>query len=344
MKPVKLLDKKVGDGYPCYSVAEIGGAFKNFEEAKNLIDDAIESKIDAVKFQTLEADTIVTKNIKFNFETTGEILQYDLFKEMEISKELQMEVVEYANQRGISIFSAPSHIKDLKLMEKMNLPFYKIGSDLACHIPLIKKIARYMKPIILSTGMCTIEEIQNSVDCIKNMGNEQLILLHCVSDYPLKNENANISAINSLKNKFDCPVGFSDHSIGTSVSIAAVTMGANMIERHFRNIKNSSGYDDVLSLTKDEFKNLIKNFRETELILGTGIKKPSKIEIGNLKTNRASIIVMMDVKKGQEVSENIIDVRRPGTGLEPKFFDEILGKRFLKDIKKETPLSWEMIE
>jgi len=344
MKPIKLIDKKVGDGYPCYYVAEIGGAFKNFEEAKRLIDDAIESNIDAVKFQTLEADTIVTKNIKFKFETTGEVLQYDLFKEMEVSKDLQMEIVEYGNKKGIPIFSAPSHIRDIKFMEKMDLPFYKIGSDLACHIPLLKKIAKYMKPIILSTGMCTTEEIQNSVECIKNAGNEQLILLHCVSNYPLNYEDANISAISSLKKEFSLPVGFSDHSIGTSVSIAAVTIGSNMIERHFRNIKNLGGHDDTLSLTKNEFSDMIKKSREIESILGTGIKKPSTIEKENLKTNRASIIVMKEVKKGEKISENNIDIRRPGTGLEPKYFEEILGKKFSTDVIKETPLSWGMIE
>lgn len=343
MKPVKISDIEVGDGYPCYTVAEIGGAFKNFEEVKRLIDDAIEARIDAVKFQTLEADTIVTKNIKFNFETTGEILQYDLFKEMEISKELQMQVVEYANKKEIPIFSAPSHIKDIAIMEKMNLPIYKIGSDLACHIPLLKKVANFMKPIILSTGMCTLDEIHNSVDAIRDVGNEQIILLHCVSNYPLKKEDANLKAIQTLKNEFDIPVGFSDHSIGTTTSISAVTLGANMIERHFRNPKNSSGHDDILSLTKNEFKDMIEKFREIELILGSGIKEPSTLERKNLKTNRVSIIVMKDVKKGDKISADMIDIRRPGSGIEPKFFDTVIRKKILIDIQKETPLTWEMI-
>ena len=179
---VRLGDKIVGDGNPCYFVGEIGGLFKNFDEAKRLIDSAIEIGIDAIKFQTLEAETITTKNNYFHLGVTGEISQYEFFKKFEPPKELQRQIVKYANDKGIMIFSAPSHIKDLEIMKEMDLSIYKIGSDLACHIPLLKEVAKIGKPIILSTGMCNMDEVNESVNAILSTGNEQLILLHCVSE------------------------------------------------------------------------------------------------------------------------------------------------------------------
>ena len=162
MKHVELDGKLVGNGKPCYFIAEIGSLFRNFEEAKRLIDSAIDIEIDAIKFQTFEANTITTKSNLFNMENTGKTSQYDLFKNCEISKELQMEVVNYANNKGITVFSAPSHIKDLDIMKKMNIPIYKIGSDLACHIPLLKEVGNIGKPIILSTGMSNWKEIDQA--------------------------------------------------------------------------------------------------------------------------------------------------------------------------------------
>jgi len=263
---------------------------------------------------------------------------------MEISKELQIEIVEYANKKGIPIFSAPSHIKDVELMEKMNLPIYKIGSDLACHIPLLKKIAKFKKPIILSTGMCTLDEIESSVNAIKDCGNEEIILLHCISDYPLKPEEANLKAILTLKEKFQLPIGFSDHSIGLQSTLTAISIGANVIERHFYDVNFSQGPDKMISLTKNEFEILIKKKKEIEILLGEGKKEPSVSEKENITTNRVSIIVMKDVKKGDVISEELVDVRRPGYGIAPIFFESVIGKKFCENVSKETPLKWEMIK
>ena len=188
MDAIRLGDLTVSDGHPCYFVAEIGGLFKNFDEAKRLINSAVKIGINAVKFQTLEADTITTKNNFFDLGVTGHISQYDFFKKFEPSKELQKQVIKYANDCGITVFSAPSHIKDVEFMEGIDVPIYKIGSDLACHIPLLKKVGHLGKPIILSTGMTTLEEVRDSVNAIFETGNKKLILLHCVSDYPTKIE------------------------------------------------------------------------------------------------------------------------------------------------------------
>lgn len=344
MKEVKIQNRVIGVNHPCYIVAEIGGAFHTFEEAKRLIDAAVDIKIDAVKFQTLEANTITTKNNYFNLDTTGKISQYELFKKSEISKELQLEVVQYANKKGITIFSAPSHIQDLEIMKDMDLAVYKIGSDLSCHIPLLKQVARLDKPIILSTGMCTLNEVKNSVNTILNEGNEQLVILHCISDYPTKPEEANLSAIQTMIEEFNLPIGYSDHTIGTVSSLAAVGLGAKMIEKHFRDIRNIPGSDDIISLVKDEFQNLIRDVRLIEKMRGTGEKIPTIKERQNLLTNRVSIISLNDIKKGEIILDSSIDIRRPGTGIQPIELENVIGKKAKSFIPKETPIEWKMIE
>lgn len=344
LKTVSLGSKEIGDNHSCYFIAEIGGLFKNFEEGKRLIDAAIDAGADAVKFQTLEAETITTKNNYFNLGVTGHILQYDFFKQFEPPKELQMELVKYANEIGITIFSAPSHIKDLEIMKKMELPIYKIGSDLACHIPLLKKVASFNKPMILSTGMCTLDEIKDSVNAIFDVGNEQLVLLHCISDYPTKIEESNLNAINTLKKEFDIPVGYSDHTIGIDVSLSAAIMGANVIEKHFKHPKNSPAADDAHALTQSEYQVLIERVRLFEKARGTGIKIPTPSEKINLLENRVSIVSVKDIPKNTKITLDMIDVRRPGTGIEPKYFEEIIGKNSKIDIKAETPLSWNFFE
>lgn len=344
MKEVKIDEKIIGDGHPCYTIAEIGGAFHNIEEAKRLIDSAVEAKVDAVKFQTLEAETITTKNNLFDLETTGKIPQYELFKEAEISKELQLDVVKYANKKGVTVFSAPSHINDLNIMKKMDLAVYKIGSDLSCHIPLLREVAKLGKPIILSTGMCTLEEVKNSVNAIFAEGNEQLVILHCVSDYPTKPENANLDAILTMKKEFDVPIGYSDHTVGILGSLAAVSLGANMIERHFRDERNSPGVDDPISLLKEEFHDLISKIRIIEKMKGSGKKIPSQLEQKNMLSNKVSIISLQDIKEGEILSTGVIDIRRPGSGIQPINLEKVLGKKAKTFIPKETPIQWEMIE
>lgn len=344
MKSFKIGEKTIGDGYPCYCVAEIGGLFQNFDEAKKLIDYTIDLGINAVKFQTYEADTITTKKNQFDLEVTGNISQYDFFKKFEPSKELQKQIVEYANHKKLTIFSAPSHIKDLEIMEELNLPAYKIGSDLACHIPLLKKIAKLNKPIILSTGMCTMDEIRDSVNSIIDSGNDNLMLLHCVSDYPAKIEESNLNAILEMKKEFNIPVGFSDHCIGTEISFASVVLGANLIERHFKISSNFKYPDEIHALTKEQFFTLINSIRLFEKAKGNGKKIPTPSEKKNLLTNRVSIISMMDIQKGTKITSDMIDIRRPGTGIAPMYYDKVLSKSAKLDISKEIPITWNMLE
>jgi N,N'-diacetyllegionaminate synthase len=344
MNSVYLENKAVGDGNPCYVIAEIGGAFATFDEAKRLIDTAKTIGIDAIKFQTLEADTITTKNNYFDMEATGKTQQYEIFKHFELSKDLQFEVVNYANKQKIPIFSAPSHMNDLKIMNEMDLQIYKIGSDLACHIPLLKEIAKLDKPIILSTGMCTLDEVRNSVDAIISKGNSKIILMHCISNYPSKIDELNLESINTLKNEFDLPVGYSDHSVGIMPIFSSVVMGSNIVEKHFRDIQNSPGPDDVHSLLQEDFKKLIYEIKNFEKSKGTGEKNPTFSEQKHKQTNRVSIVAIIDIPSNTTITEDMIDIRRPGNGIQPIHYESLLGKKSKIEIKKEYPLEWDMIE
>lgn len=344
MKNFKLDGKNIGNNQPCYIISEIGGLFKNYDEAKRLIDSAVEIGVDAVKFQTLEAETVTTKQNYFDMESTGHISQYELLKQFEISKDLQKKIVKYANDCGITIFSAPSHMNDLEIMKEMDLSIFKIGSDLACHIPLLEKIASFGKPIILSTGMCTLDEVKNSVNAILDSGNDQLALMHCVSDYPTKPEETNLNAIRTLKDEFGLPVGLSDHNIDPIIAICAVSLGANIIEKHFKDLQNSPSPDDIVALDKIQFKKMIDSIRLIEKSLGNGIKKPSESEIKNLDTNRVSIIAVKEIQMDEVITKDMIDIRRPGIGIPPSHFNEIIGKKAKIKIEEETPLSFDMIE
>ncbi len=344
LKTVSLGNKMVGDGYPCYFIAEIGNSFNNFQQAKLLIDSAKQIGADAVKFQTFEAKTITTKSNYFDMEVTGKSSQYEFLKNLEISKDLQKEVVAYAKKSNITIFSAPSHIKDLDILEDLDIPIYKIGSDLACHTPLLKKVAKLQKPIILSTGMCTMNEVEESVKTILDAGNDKLILLHCVSDYPANLEESNLNAIIEMKKQFKIPVGYSDHVKGTIASLTAAALGANVIERHFHDSKNGLFPDDIHALNDIEFKELIESVQKIELAKGTGKKIPSKSEKHNLLKNRVSIIAMQEIRKGSKITSDMIDIRRPGSGLSPCNYDDVLTKIAKLDISKETPLTWDMVE
>jgi N,N'-diacetyllegionaminate synthase len=344
MKNIQINSFPIGDGFPCYIIAEIGNLFTNFLEAKRLIDSALMMNVNAIKFQTWDAETLTTKKNFFDLEVTGNVSQYEFHKNIQITEKLQFDIIKYAKEKNMTIFSAPSHMNDVDVMEKMDLPAFKIGSDLACHIPLLKRIAKLHKPIILSTGMCTLDEVRKSVNSVYGEGNDQLILLHCISDYPTKIEESNLNTINEMKKEFNIPIGFSDHSVGPLVSLSAAIMGSNVIEKHLKHPKNSVSPDDAHALNPEQFSDLIKSIRLTESAKGSGKKIPSISEQKNLVTNRVSIIAMQEIKKGSQITSDMIDIRRPGYGLSPSNYDNVLTKIAKLDISKETPLTWDLLE
>jgi len=325
----------------CYIIAEIGGNFTNFEEAKKMVDLAYEIGVDAVKLQTYKADTIVTKTAKFDLDNVGEVGQYELFKKYEIDFDLHKKVFSYIDSKGLEWLSTPSHKTDVDMLEELGVKSYKIGADDATNLPFIKYIAQIGKPVLLSSGMCTMNEVREMINTCLEVGNDQIILFHTISNYPTYPEQVNLLALKTLKNEFPyIKIGFSDHTIGSTACFAAVCMGAEVIEKHFTYDKSADGPDHQLSANPDEMKKIVDNIRKFEIMKGTGIKRPVGKEITNRKRNRKSIVTIKPIKKGDTLTEKNIDIKRPGCGIEPKYFYTILGKIASRNIEQDEVLKW----
>ena len=325
----------------CYIIAEIGGNFTTFEQAKRLVDEAHKCGVDAVKLQTYKAETIVTKTAKFDLDNVGSILQYDLFKKYEIDKNLHKRVFAYIDSKGLDWFSTPSHKSDVDMLEKLGVPAHKLGADDATNLPLIQYVASTQKPIMLSTGMCTQKEIDEMVEVCLITGNENIVLFHTVSNYPTYSDQVNLLAIQTLKREFpQLTIGFSDHTIGTTASIAAACLGAEVLEKHFTYDKNAEGPDHQLSANPSEMKEIVSRIREFEVMKGSGIKRPVGKEITNRKKNRKSLVAIKSIKKDEKLTSDNIDIKRPGDGIEPKYFKKVLGKHAKEDIPNDEVLHW----
>jgi len=328
----------------CYIIAEIGGNFTTFDEAKKLIDLASECGIDAIKLQTYKADTIVTKTARFDLDNVGNMLQRELFEKYQIDFDLHKKVFDYIDSKGLDWFSTPSHPTDIDMLEELNVPAHKLGADDATNLPLIRYAASKNKPILLSSGYCTLEEVKEMVNACLEMGNDQIILFHTVSNYPTYPDQVNLLAMQTLKREFPfLTVGFSDHTIGTTACFAAACMGAEVVEKHFTYDKNAEGPDHQLSANPEEMKEIVTNIREFEKMKGTGAKRPVGKEITNRAKNRKSIVTIKPIKKGEPITMENIDIKRPGHGIEPKYFDTVLAQIASRDINEDEVLKWEDI-
>lgn len=325
----------------CYIIAEIGGNFTTLEQAKRLIDAAHSCGVDAVKLQTYRADTIASKRALFDMENTGVVSQHELFKQYEITPELHQKVFEYAASKGLDWFSTPSHETDVDFLEKCGVGAYKIGSDDAVNLPFLRYVARIGKPIILSTGMCTLEEVRESVDAILGEGNDRLILLHAVTSYPTHPQHVNLRAIQTLKDAFpNLDVGYSDHTLSPVASLCAVAMGARVIERHFTYDKGADGPDHMLSSEPVEMKWLVDAIRSYELMRGNGVKRPADSEKTTRRNNRKSLVLVRSVRAGEILTAEHIAIKRPGYGIQPKFYEQVLGRVARRDLDAEDVLQW----
>ncbi|MDI6917988.1 MAG: N-acetylneuraminate synthase, partial [Thermoplasmatales archaeon] len=299
---VKIGNRIIGKGNPCFIIAEAGVNHNGeMNLAKKLIDTAKNAKADAVKFQTFKTGKILIKEApkaEYQKETTGEGTQYEMIKKLELSEKDFKELAGYAKQRGIMFLSTPFDEESADLLEKLNVPAFKIGSGDLTNLPLLEYIAKKDKTIIISTGMATLDEVRDAVNAIKNAGNNQIILLHCTSNYPAKIGDCNLRAMHTLEKEFNVPVGYSDHTLGITVSVAAVAMGASVIEKHFTLDKNLPGPDHRASLEPDELKEMVKKIRNVEKALGTGEKKPAESEMETQKVARKSIVAKVNIQKG----------------------------------------------
>lgn len=340
MRTVKIRNAFIGDNNPAYIIAEIGGNFLRFEEAARLIDLAVEAGADAVKLQTYRAETIASRSAVYDMPNTGNANQFELFRKYEIGFELHREIWDYCREKGITVFSTPSHMSDVELLERLDCPAYKIGSDDAVNIPFLEEVAAVGKPVILSTGMCTMNEVRESVSAILGRGNPDLVLLHCVTNYPAEAVHMNLRCIETMKREFDLPVGFSDHTAGTSCCIGAAALGANVIEKHFTFDKNAEGPDHILSADPAEFKRIVNHVRIIESAMGDGVKRPSAGEKTTRINNRKSIVSTVDIPAGTVISGDMIAIKRPGYGIEPKYIEQVAGRTSKVDIRAEEPVLW----
>jgi len=343
MKPMLIANKLIGRDQPCFIIAEAGVNHNgDINLAKQLINAAVEAGADAVKFQTFHADNVVTRDAeKAEYQkstTSSDESQYDMIKKLELPDDAFRELSDYANDKGIIFLSTPFDEESVDLLDDIGVPAFKIPSGEITNFPLLKKIAEKHRPIILSTGMATLGEVEEAFLYLKEMGSKDVILLHCTTSYPAPFDSVNLRAMNTLRCAFKVPVGYSDHTEGITIPIAAVAMGARVIEKHFTIDRTLQGPDHQASIEPHELMAMVKGIRDVERALGDGMKKPTPEEEVIKKIARKSIVAKYDIKKGERLTEDILTIKRPGTGIEPKFLNYIIGKRVNTEIKQDEPL------
>ena len=318
--------------------------------AKKLVDAAADAGADFIKFQTFKAKNIVTKTAsKAKYQILNSInneSQYEMLKKLELSETNHNELINHCNKRNIHFFSTAFDCEGLEYLNNLDLDFFKIPSGEITNFPYLKKISLIGKPVILSTGMCNMQEIDAAVKLLlsEKLKIEDITILHCNTEYPTPMIDVNLKAMISIKKKFNVKVGYSDHTLGIEIPIAAVAMGAKVIEKHFTLDRNLDGPDHASSLEPDELSLMVKSIRNVELAcLGNGLKIPSKSEIKNIKIVRKSMHIVRNMKKGQIINENDVAVLRPNNGLNPMEWNKVIGKKLTKNIRRGDCLTWDYI-
>lgn len=318
-----------------YIIAEAGVNHNGkVELAKKLVDSAKAAGADCVKFQTFKAEKLVSKDAakaEYQKETTGDSSQQEMLKKLELSYDEFIELKKYCDKVGITFLSTPFDSESVDFLNSLDMPFWKIPSGEVTNYPYLVKLAKTHKPVIMSTGMCDLNEIDAAINVLKENGAGEITVLHCNTEYPTPFTDVNLKAMVSMKEAFDVKVGYSDHTKGIEVPIAAVALGATVIEKHFTLDKNMEGPDHKASLEPYELKAMVDAIRNIEKALGTGKKTPTPSETKNKAVARKSIVAACDIKKGETFTEENLTVKRPGTGLSPMFWNEIIGTTAKRD-------------
>lgn len=314
----------------------------SLEIAKRLIDEASFAGVDIIKFQTFKAEKLVSKAAKqAEYQKKnigkGEETQYAMLKKLELSNELHEELIVYCKSRNIRFFSTAFDMDSIDYLHSLNLGLWKIPSGEITNYPYLKKIASYKEPVILSTGMCELTDIENAINVLVGNGvsKDTITVLHCNTEYPTPMKDVNLKAMLEIKEKFGVEIGYSDHTEGIEVPIAAVALGATVIEKHFTLDKNMEGPDHKASLEPNELKAMVRSIRNIEQALGTGHKTISESERKNIEIARKSIVAAKDIKEGDIFTEDNITVKRPGNGISPMEWENIIGKVAKRDFQEE---------
>ena len=307
------------------------------ESAKKLVDVAADAGADYVKFQTFKADTLVTQSAeKAEYQkilTDKSESQFEMIKKLELDKSAHDELIKHCEKKGIRFLSTAFDHDSIELLADLNIPLYKIPSGEITNLPYLRHIGRMGKPIILSTGMSTLEEVQKALNVLLESGaeKEKITILHCNTEYPTPMEDVNLKAMLTIREELGVNIGYSDHTLGIEVPIAAVAMGATVIEKHFTLDRTLTGPDHAASLEPHELKSMVTAIRNIKKAMGDGIKKPSPSETRNIPIARKSIVAKKPIKKGERYSEENITVKRPGTGISPIEWDNIINQKSIKD-------------
>ena len=351
-----LIDKKmIGDGNPCYITFEIGPTHEGLESAKRLIKFASEAGADAVKFQIFNPDRLISNRKQlFSYgvlknRQTGEIETieeplYDIFKRRWMSNNDWIDIKKYCDELAIAFFATVGFEEEIKLLEELNCHSIKIASADVNHLPLIRRAARTGMCIQLDTGMSSIQEIEQAVDVINSEGNKNIIIHQCPSGYPARLESINLKMITTLKQNFPYPIAFSDHSPGYEMDIAAIALGANMIEKTITENRMIRSVEHIMSIEPNEMKLFVKQIRDLEIALGDGKRKMSEIELKKRAENRRSLFLIEPAKKGQQIIDCKIEFKRPGFGISPDQFETIKKKKLNKDLEANHMINFNDLE
>lgn len=322
-------------------IAEAGvnhnGSLNN---ARKLVDVAADAGADYVKFQTFKADKVVTKTAKraaYQDANTGNNdSQYEMIKKLELSEDMHRELISYCQSKNIKFLSTGFDLESLEFLNNLNIELFKIPSGEITNLPYLKKIASFKKPVVMSTGMANMEEVKEAFDILlaEGLKKEEIIIVHCNTEYPTPMQDVNLKAMKAISKELGVSIGYSDHTLGIEVPIAAVALGATVIEKHFTLDRNLPGPDQKASLEPDELKTMVKAIRNIEIALsGSGKKEPSPSEAKNKEIARKSIVAAQDILAGEEFSEKNLTVKRPGTGMSPMQWENIIGRIADKNYK-----------
>jgi N,N'-diacetyllegionaminate synthase len=339
----------IGDDQPCFIVAEAGVNHNgDLASAEQLVVEAKRAGADCVKFQTFSASRVATPSAPkapYQLRTTaGDESQLEMLRKLELDAQSHRTLVEACKREGIAFLSSPYSIEDVDLLESLDVPAYKVASALIVEPDFLRRVAATRKPVILSTGLATLPEVGAAVDVVRSEGNEQLVVLQCTTDYPAATADANLRAMQTMRSAFDVLTGYSDHTETATASIAAVALGAAVVEKHFTLDRSLPGPDQATSADPTEFAALVRAIRETESALGSGLKEPSESERRNLVGMRRSLVATRRIPAGTAVAPDMLASKRPATGISPREEAEVIGRVTTVTIEPDQPLEWWMLE
>ncbi len=345
---IKIDGKVIGSDNPCYTIAEAGANHDSeVSQALRLIDAALEAGADSIKFQTYRADKLVTRTApKYWSDGHDDETQFDVFNQLDrITRSQWKEIFEYAASKQITCFSTPFDEESVDLLYNMGVPAFKIASADITHIPLIQHIASKGLPIFISTGMASIQEIDEALTAIQDKGNHSIIIMHCMTSYPTRPEDANLEMIRTLSSRYcDYIIGYSDHTLGVTIPICSILYGSKVIEKHFTYDNGVKGSPDHwLSLNTRMFKQMVDGIRQAEVSGGSSTRKRFAVESQSVMFARRSIVTTQKISKGTTIEPHMLAIKRPATGIYPKFLSRVKGSIAVRQIEEDAPLQWEDI-